>query len=150
MEFLSLMSITVPKDFLLNYEDEFAFAYFSQKEGARPILILKAKNQKLTQTQMADWEKTTLASNVLPLFLSDSKLPITLQAFKSYLFINQPVRYLNVRIPFTSLNYTIYNDFLVFSTSSAGMFVVLQDLTGQIVSQNDFDNLNASIETFVK
>ncbi len=144
------MAVSTPKDFLLNYENEFAFAYFSQKEGARPILILKAKDSKLAQGQMTDWEKTTFAGNIFPLFLSNSALSKNLPAFKSYLFVSQPVRYLNIGVSYASLNYSLYNDFLIFTTSSAGMFVILQDLTGQIVSQNYLDNLNASIETFVK
>ncbi|MCX6813252.1 MAG: hypothetical protein NTV77_02060 [Candidatus Azambacteria bacterium] len=148
-EFFNLMSIVTPKDFLINYEDEFAFAFFSQKEGIRPILILKTKNAEIAKTQMTDWEKTTLKSDIFPLFLSNSELPKTLQSFKSYLFIGQPVRYLNINIAFASLNYAVYDNFLVFTTSSAGMFVVLQDLTGQNVSQNYLDNLKASINEFV-
>ena len=149
-EFFNLMSIFAPKNFLSNYEDEFAFAYFSQKEGARPILILKIKDKNLAQNQMADWEKMTLTSDIFPLFLSDSQLPRTSPPFKSYLFIGQPVRYLNINMPFASLNYAIYNNFLIFTTSSAGMFVILQDLTGQSVSQNYLENLKASINEFVK
>ncbi len=149
-EFFNLMSIFAPKNFLSNYENEFVFAYFSQKEGARPILILKIKDKELTQNQMADWEKMTLASNIFPLFLSDSKLPKTSPSFKSYLFTGQPVRYLNINMPFASLNYAIYNNFLIFTTSSAGMFVILQDLTGQSVSQNYLESLKASINEFVK
>ena len=149
-EFFSLTSIFAPKNFLSNYENEFAFAYFSQKEGARPILILKIKDKELAQNQMTDWEKMTLASEIFPLFLSDSKLPKTSPSFKSYLFIGQPVRYLNINIPFASLNYAIYNNFLTFTASSAGMFVILQDLTGQTVSQNYLENLKASINEFVK
>jgi len=144
------MSVFAPKNFLSNYENEFAFAYFSQKEGARPILILKIKDKGLAQNQMADWEKMTLASDIFPLFLSDSELPKTLQSFKSYLFTGQPVRYLNINMPFASLNYAIYNNFLIFTASSAGMFVILQDLTGQSVSQNYLENLKASINEFVK
>jgi len=149
-EFFNLMSVFAPKDFISNYENEFAFAYFSQKEGARPILILKIKDKKLAQNQMTDWEKTTLASDIFPLFLSDSELPKTPQSFKSYLFTGQPVRYLNINMPFASLNYAIYNNFLIFTASSAGMFVTLQDLTGQSVSQNYLENLKASINEFVK
>ncbi len=149
-EFFNLMSIFAPKNFLSNYENEFAFAYFSQKEGARPILILKIKDKELAQNQMTDWEKMTLASDIFPLFLSDSELPKTLQSFKSYLFTGQPVRYLNINMPFASLNYAIYNNFLIFTASSAGMFVILQDLTGQSVSQNYLENLKASINEFVK
>ncbi|MFH1990742.1 MAG: hypothetical protein ABIJ19_02715, partial [Patescibacteria group bacterium] len=59
-KFLKLFSIFTPKDFLLNYENEFAFAFFAQKEGARPILILKAKNKTLANTQLTNWEKATL------------------------------------------------------------------------------------------
>lgn len=149
-DFFDLMSIFAPKDFLLNYESEFALALFNQKEGARPIVILKTKNKESAKNQMADWEKTTFVSDIFPLFLTDLKLPQNLSVFKSYLFINQPVRYLNINIPYASLNYATYNDFLIFTTSSAGMFVVLQDLTGQIVSQNYLENLKASINEFVK
>lgn len=149
-EFFDLMAIFSPKDFLLNYENEFVLAFFIQKEGARPILILRSKNRDLMRAQMDDWEKTTLASDIFPIFLSNFKLPAALSAFRSYLFINQPVRYLNVNAPFASLNYAIYNDVLIFTTSSAGMFVVLQDLTGQSVSQNYLENLKASIGEFVK
>ncbi len=149
-EFFNLMSIFTPKNFLSNYENEFAFAYFNQKEGARPILILKIKNKELAQNQMMDWEKTTLASDIFSLFLSGPELPKILQSFRSYLFINQPVRYLNINIPFASLNYAIYNNFLTFTSSSAGMFIIMQDLTGQSVSQNYLENLKASINEFVK
>lgn len=130
-EFFELMSVFAPKDFLNNYESEYILALFSQKEGARPILILKTKNKAETQTQIKKWELGMLPSDISPLFLSNFKLPRILPPFKSYQFIGQPVHYLNVGIPFASLNYAIYNDFLIFTTSSAGMFVVLQDLTGQ-------------------
>lgn len=149
-EFFNLMSIFAPKDFLPNYENEFALAYFNQKEGARPILILKIKNKELAQNQMADWEKMILPSDIFPLFLSNSELPKTLPLFKSYLFIGQPVRYLNINMPFASLNYAVYNNFLIFTTSSAGMFVVLQDLTGQTVSLEYLKSLKASINEFIK
>jgi len=149
-EFLSLFSIFTSKDFLLNYENEFAFAFFAQKEGARPILVLKAKNKELASAQMAAWEKTTLANDILPLFLNDLKLPQYLPLFKNYLFVNQPVRFLNIGASYASLNYSIYNNYLIFTTSSAGMFVVLQDLTGQAISQSYLENLNASINEFVK
>lgn len=149
-EFLGLMSIFTPKDFLLNYENEFALAFFSQAEGARPVLMLKAKNKDLTKTQMVNWEKSTLPNDILPLFLDNLKLPKSLPAFKDYLFVGQPVSYLNIGANFASLNYTIYNDFLIFTTSSAGMFVILQDLTGQGISQSYLENLKASIDTFVK
>ena len=43
-----------------------------------------------------------------------------------------------------------YNSFLIFTTSGTGMFVVLQDLTGQGISQNYLDNLKASIGEFIK
>ncbi|MBI2446306.1 MAG: hypothetical protein HYV51_00610 [Parcubacteria group bacterium] len=149
-EFLNLMSIFAPQDFLPNYESEFVLAFFNQKEGARPILILKAKKRSEMETQMKDWESKTLASDIFPLFLNGGQLPRALSPFKSYLFIGQLVRFLNVKVPFASLNYAIYNDFLVFTTSSAGMFVILQDLTGQTVSQNYLENLKASINEFVK
>ena len=149
-EFFNLMSIFTPRDFLLNYENEFAFAYFNQKEGARPLLILKIKDKELAKNQMMDWEKTTLANDIFPLFLNGPELPKILPSFRSYLFINQPVRYLNINIPFASLNYAIYNNFLTFTSSSAGMFVIMQDLTGQSVSQNYLENLKASINEFVK
>lgn len=149
-EFLTLFSIFTPKDFLLNYEDEFAFAFFAQKEGVRPVLILKAKNKTLANAQMAGWEKTTLANDVLPLFLNNFKLPQYLPSFRTYLFVNQPVRFLNISAPFASLNYAIYDNYVIFATSSAGMFVILQDLTGLSVSQNYLENLNASINEFVK
>ncbi|MDO8443587.1 MAG: hypothetical protein Q7S78_01190 [Candidatus Azambacteria bacterium] len=149
-EFLNLFSIFIPKDFLSNYENEFAFAFFAQKEGARPILILKTKNKELANTQMTEWEKTTLANDVLPLFLNNVKLPQYLPSFRTYLFVNQPVRFLNISASFASLNYAVYNNYLVFTTSSAGMFVVLQDLTGQAISQSYLENLNASINEFIK
>ena len=149
-EFFDLTLIFAPQNFLSNYENEFVLAFFAQKEGARPILILKAKKRSETEAQMKDWEAKTLASDIFPLFLKDGNLPMALSPFKSYLFIGQPVRYLNINMPFASLNYSIYNDFLIFTTSSAGMFVVLQDLTGQTVSQNYLDNLNASIGEFVR
>ena len=149
-EFFDLTLIFAPQNFLQNYESEFALAFFAQKEGARPILILKTKNKTETQNQMKDWEAKTLASDIFPLFLSNSQLPKALSPFKSYLFISQPVRYLNVNMPFASLNYAIYNDFLIFTTSSAGMFVILQDLTGQTVSLEYLKSLEASINSFVR
>lgn len=149
-EFFNLMVIFSPKDFLANCESEFALAFFIQKEGVRPILILKIKSNDLAQTQMTDWEKKTLTSDILPLFLTDFKLPKTLPAFKSYLFINHLVRYLNISMPFASLNYAIYNNHLIFTTSSAGMFVILQDLTGQSVSLDYLKSLEASINNFAK
>lgn len=149
-EFFNLMPITAPKDFLLNYENEFALAFFNQKEGAQSILILQAKNKDLAKTQIGNWEKSTLPNDILPLFLSNFNLPKPLSSFKTYLFIGQPVSYLNIGVAFTSLNYTIYNNFLVFTTSSAGMFVVLQDLTGQGVSFDYQKSLEASINNFVK
>ncbi len=149
-EFFNLMFIFTPQNFLLNYESEFVLAFFSQKEGARPILILKAKKGSEIEAQINDWETKTLANDIFPLFLNSGQLPKNLSPFKSYLFIGQPVRYLNVNVPFASLNYAIYNDFLIFTTSSAGMFVVLQDLTGQTVSQNYLENLKASIGEFAK
>ena len=149
-EFLNLMSIFALQNFLPNYESEFALAFFSQKEGARPILILKAKKRSEMETQMKDWEVKTLSSDIFPLFLNGGKLPRALSPFRSYLFIGQPVRYLNVNVPFASLNYAIYNDFLIFTTSSAGMFVVLQDLTGRTVSLDYIKSLEASINEFVK
>ncbi|MFH1990383.1 MAG: hypothetical protein ABIJ19_00820 [Patescibacteria group bacterium] len=149
-EFLNLFSIFTPKDFLLNYENEFAFAFFAQKEGARPILILKAKNKTLANTQLTNWEKATLVSDILPLFLNNIKLPQYLPSFRTYLFVNQPVRFLNISAPFASLNYSIYNNYVIFTTSSAGMFIVLQDLTGQSISQSYLENLNASINEFVQ
>lgn len=149
-EFLNLTLIFAPQNFLQNYESEFALAFFSQKEGARPILILKTKKRGEAETQMKDWETKTLASDIFPLFLSNNKLPKALSPFRSYLFIGQPVRYLNISIPFASLNYAIYNDFLIFTTSSAGMFVVLQDLTSQSVSLEYLKSLEASIDNFVK
>ena len=149
-ELFELMSIFAPAGFLDNYENEFALAYFSQKEGARPILIIKAKNGALAKTQMEAWEKTTFISDILPLFLTEKKLPAALPAFRSYLFINQPVRYVNVGIAYASLNYAIYNDYVIFTTSSAGMFVILQDLTGQTASANYLQQLEASINNFVR
>lgn len=149
-EFFNLMSIFTPKDFFSNYEDEFAFAFFSQKEGARPILIIKTKNRESAENQMKNWETGTLSSDIFPLFLTNFKLPKYLPTFKNYLFIGQPVHYLNISLPFASLNYAIYNNFLIFTTSSAGMFVVLQDLTGQKVSFNYLKSLEASIDNFVK
>ncbi len=149
-EFTELMSIFTPKDFLANYETDFVFAYFRQKEGARPILILKTKNKTEAQNQMTNWESGTLPSDILPLFLNNYSLPSDLSAFKSYLFIGQPVHYLNIGIAFASLNYAIYDDFLIFTTSSAGMFVIMQDLTGQTVSLDYLKSLEASINKFVK
>ncbi len=149
-EFLNLMFIFTPQNFLLNYESEFVLAFFSQKEGARPILTLKAKKKAEMEAQMKDWEAKTLASDIFPLFLSNVKLPKASSPFRSYLFTGQPVRYLNIGMPFASLNYAIYNDFLIFTTSSAGMFVVLQDLTGQTVSFDYIKSLEASINKFIK
>ncbi|MFH1393140.1 MAG: hypothetical protein ABIG73_02065 [Patescibacteria group bacterium] len=149
-EFLSLLLVFTPKDFLLNYENEFAFAFFAQKEGARPVLILKAKNKELAKAQIDAWEKTTLANDILPLFLNDLKLPQYLPSFRTYLFVNQPVRFLNIGAAYASLNYAVYNNYLIFTTSSAGMFIVLQDLTGQAISQSYLENLNASINEFFK
>lgn len=149
-EFFDLMLIFAPQNFLTNYESEFSLSFFSQKEGARPILVLKAKKKSEIETQMKDWESKTLVSDILPLFLSNNELPKNLPPFKSYLFIGQPVRYLNISMPFASLNYAIYNDFLIFTTSSAGMFVVLQDLTGKSVSLEYLKNIEASINKFVK
>lgn len=149
-EFFNLMSIFTPQNFLLNYENDFALAFFSQKEGVRPILILKIKDKNTTLSQMAEWENKTFTSDIFPLFLSNDKLPKNLGTFKSYLFIDQPVRYLNINLPFTSLNYAIYNNFLIFTTSSAGMFVILQDLTRKNISFDYIKSLEASIDKFVR
>lgn len=149
-EFFNLMSIFAPQNFLSNYESEFALAFFSQKEGMRPILILKTKNKNEADNQMKNWETKTLASDIFPIFLNNGQLPKVSSQFKSYLFIGQPVRYLNINLPFASLNYAIYNDFLIFTASSAGMFVVLQDLTGQSVSFDFMNSLEASIDNFVR
>lgn len=149
-EFFNLMSIFTPKDFLSNYKDEFALAFFSQKEGIRPILILRAKNKALMEDQMENWEIGTLPSDILPLFLANFKLPSRLPSFKSYLFIGQPVHYLNINMPFASLNYAIYNDSLIFTTSSAGMFIILQDLTGKKASLDYQKSLEASIGDFAR
>lgn len=153
-EFFELMSISTPKDFLLNYETEFAFAFFNhnylkQEEGVRPILILKAKDKNFAMAQMESWEKTTLTQDVYLLFLKTFSIPKNI-FFKSYSFISQPVRYLNMSIPYTSLNYSIYNNFLIFSTSSAGMYTILQDLLEQNVSFDYIKSLEASIKEFVK
>lgn len=149
-EFFNLMSIFTPQNFLSNYENDFALAFFSQKEGVRPILILKVKDKNTALNQMAEWENKTFTSDIFPLFLSNDKLPKNLSAFKSYLFIDQQVRYLNVNLPFTSLNYAIYNHFLIFTTSSAGMFVILQDLTGKNISFDYINSLEASIDKFIR
>src|SRR3989344_2304273 len=111
---------------------------------------ISAKKRSEMEIQMKDWEAKTLASDIFPLFLNSGQLPKISSSFKLYLFIGQPVRYLNINMPFASLNYAIYNDFLIFTTSSAGMFVILQDLTGQTVSQNYLENLKASINEFVR
>ena len=144
------MSIFPPQNFLLNYENDFALAFFSQKEGMRPILILKIKNKAIAQSHMTEWEGKTFATDIFPLFLSNNKSSKNTSAFKSYLFIGHPVRYLNVNVPFASLNYSIYNNFLIFTTSSAGMFVILQDLTGKSVSVDYKNSLEASINKFVR
>jgi len=148
-EFVQLMQISTPPDFLNNYEDEFALAFFKQKEGIRPILILKSKDENLAKSRMEAWEKTDFASDIFPLFLTDAKLPANLPPFRTYLFVNQQVRYLNIGTPFASLNYSFYNNFLVITASSAGMFVVLQDLTGQAVSLEYLKYLESSINRFV-
>ncbi|HAJ44824.1 MAG: hypothetical protein UV53_C0028G0006 [Candidatus Azambacteria bacterium GW2011_GWE1_42_9] len=149
-EFLSMMSIFTPKDFLLNYEKEFAFAFFNQKEGVRPILILKAKDADFAKAQMESWEKTSLSGDIAPLFLDNAVSPKPQSTFKSYSFINQPVRYLNIGKAFASLNYALYENYLVFTASSPGMFVILQDLIGQGVSIDYLKSLEASINKFVK
>ncbi len=149
-DFFYMMQISAPGDFLSNYEDQFTLAYFAQKEGARPILILKIKDKSLAEKQMAAWEQTTLVKDIYPLFLSGSAFQNTSHIFKTYLFIGQPVRYVNIGVPYASLNYAIYDNFLILTTSSAGMFVVLQDLTGQTVSLNYLKSLEASINDFVK
>lgn len=149
-EFLDLMQIFLPQDFISNYENQYAFTYFSQKEGARAALILKAKDANLARTQMLEWEKTTLPSDILPIFptsLRSIKTPIT---FKSYSLSGQPVRYVNVPVPFSSLNYSIYNDFLVFTASSRAMFRIIGDLTGQGISRTYIDAIEASIDDFMK
>lgn len=147
-EFLGLMAIYTPQNFLDNYENEFIFAYFRQKEGARPVLILKAKDAGFAKIQVENWEKISMTSDIFPLFLSDRKLPSNLLSFRSYLFVGQPVRFLNVGIVFASLNYALYNNFLTFATSSAGMFVILQDLTGQTASAAYINALEASLIKF--
>ena len=149
-EFFNLMSMFAPQNFLSNYGNDFALAFFSQKEGVRPILILKIKDKNLAESQMANWESKMFTSDIFPLFLSNSKLPKNVSTFKSYLFIGQPVHYLNINLPFASLNYAMYNNFLIFTTSSAGMFVILQDLTGQSVSIDYKNSLEASLGKFVK
>lgn len=128
-DFFILMQIFTPKDFLSNYTDGFALALFSQKEGARPIVILKPKDSALSKTQMQSWEKSTLSSDTLPLFLNLQKIPVP-GVFKEYVYAGQVVRYLNTSTLFASLNYTNYNGDLIITTSSAAMFVILQDLTG--------------------
>ena len=149
-EFLNLMQIFVPQDFLANYENQYAFFYFSQKEGARAGLVLKAKNSQLAQTQLDQWEKTTMPSDILPLFptsLRSIKTPIL---FKSYSLAGQPVRYVNVPILFSSLNYSIYNNLLIITSSSRAMFKVMNDLTGQSTSRAYLDQLGASIDDFAR
>ena len=150
-EFFNLMQIFTPQNFLLNYESEFALAFFyhlyPQEKEVRPIIIIKAKNQELAQNQMQTWEKS-LISDINPLFLTEIKMPEKLIMFKSYSFVKQPVRYINVGIPHASFNYSIYNDLLILSTTSAGLFVILQDLTEQSVSLNYLELLEASIGNF--
>ncbi len=148
-DFTALMAVKTPENFLSNYESEFALVFFSQKEGSRPILILKAKDKSLAQTQMESWEAASLIQDVSPLFLTSAKIQ-PLSAFKSYLFINQPVRFVNINLPFASLNWALWNDRLIFSTSSAGMFVILQDLTGQTASKNELESLQAAIGEFTR
>lgn len=135
-DFFSLTQIFVPQDFLANYENQYAFFFFSQKEGARSGLILKTKDRNLAQNQMQGWEQDTLPSDMLPLFLSQLQTVKTPLQFKSYSLAGQPVRYANVPVPYASLNYSIYGDFLIFTSSSRGMFKVINDLTGRIVSKN--------------
>ena len=147
-EFLNLMEIFLPQDFISNYENQYAFAYFSQKEGARATLILRAKDANLAKTQMLEWEKTTLPSDILPIFPTSLRSIRTSIVFKSYSLSGQPVRYVNIPVPFSSLNYSIYNNLLVFTASSRAMFRVMGDLTGQGVSRTYIDAIEASIDNF--
>lgn len=149
-EFLNLMQIFLPQNFISNYENQYAFAYFSQKEGARTIIILKARDADLARTQMLEWEKNTLPSDVLPLFPTTLRNIQTPIVFKSYSLSGQPVRYVNVPVPFSSLNYSIYNNFLVITASSRAMFRIMGDLTGRGVSRTYLDALEASIDDFIK
>ncbi len=95
--------------------------------GPRLILVLKHQGAKeAVSFEFGRWE-TTLFSDVSPLILSP-RIPEPSSEFKNFFYRGQLVRYQNLALSTTALNYAIRDSLVIIGTSKESMFAALDAL----------------------
>lgn len=131
-ELFEVFGITAPQNFLSNLKDNYTLVYYFPDEeeknaclgagiesplcySSRLAIVFSTIDSAIVKSIMGGWEPTFFA-NFKPFILGESKEE-TLE-FKDYLYKDKvPLRYKNLPISPTALNYGIYKNLLIIGTS---------------------------------
>ena len=107
---------------------------FKEKSGVKRLgLALAADNPSTTRLKFQSWESENISSRKIyrafePLFLGSRISSVSQEEFKTGEYLGVKMRYLQIPDQNTSLDYLIYGDILVITTSKDSIFQVIEIL----------------------
>ena len=110
------------------------FVFKTKNETYRLGIAVSSDNVIALQEIMRNWEKETnkdrkMAAVLKGIFLDDPIKENYLKSFESALYKNVNIRYIHMPDSRTALNYFIYNNILVITTSKDSAFLLVDLLT---------------------
>lgn len=127
-EFFSLINSKVfDGEFLAkNFDHDFTFFVYKNRDGFWPGFVTKLRPDKSWVLLKLEISKMEKSPDLSSLFITDPGAPSG--DFKDTLVINQPARSLKFGAPSANLIYGWFHDYLVISTSEAGLKEVIRKL----------------------
>jgi hypothetical protein len=123
-EFVSALNLIFPED-ILNSSENYTLFFYAQAEGQRLGLVINTTNN--IKENLILWEKT-MVTDLASLFLDLTREEPATQEFQDNIYQDIAIRYLNFPNPDLTIDYALFNDKLVITTSKASMYAAIDAL----------------------
>ena len=134
-ELLDELKIKIPSDTLDFFDNNrYNLILFEEATGAKRLgLAMVTSNPSTTRLKFQSWENENIASRKIyrafePLFMGSRISSVSQERFKTGKYMGVKMRYLQIPDKNTSLDYLVYGDILVITTSKDSIFQVIEIL----------------------
>lgn len=128
-EISQAFQIEVPEEAFEKLEENFTFSIYSQKEGKRIALIVKAKDKEGLNEILQNWENKIEKDGVS---VSGNKIKTIASLFRTTSYQNISFRYLTVSKEDVGICYLGISDYFILTTSFESTYKVIPKITQEI------------------
>lgn len=122
-EVFSALGINLPANIAENLGEDNTLFLYGQEQGNRLGIVIKINNADIFKIYLTSWE-ATMANDLKPLFLGENLTQPAVE-FKSGVYKEVDIRYLNFIDSTLAIDYALVGDYFIITTSKESMFGVI-------------------------